>query len=367
VKFAIERSVLLKAMLLADSVVEARTTIPVLSNVMLKAHGNRLRLTSTDLDIAIEQAVPATVETGGGITVNSATLAGIVRKLPDGAAISCELADNRLVVKAGRSRFALQTLPCEDFPDFAAGNDGTGFVMPAKAFHRLMSGPLFSASTEEIRYYLNGVYLHHRPAHGDLAACATNGHHLGLYWDDLPAGADAIPGVIVPRKTCALLAKHLDGVDGDAAIRVSASRVVVKWGEISIASKLIDGTFPDYERVIPRGNQLVAEISTSVIRAAVDRVTAVTGDKTRAVKLVLTANAISLVVDNPDGAASDEIDVVYAGPEVFIGFNAKYLTSTVAALEDGNVRMALANAGSPAVFTPANGGKCLAVIMPMRV
>jgi len=214
---------------------------------------------------------------------------------------------------------------------------------------------------------VNGVYLHHRPAHGDLAACATNGHHLGLYWDDLPAGADAIPGVIVPRKTCALLAKHLDGVDGDAAIRVSASRVVVKWGEISIASKLIDGTFPDYERVIPRGNQLVAEISTSVIRAAVDRVTAVTGDKTRAVKLVLTANAISLVVDNPDGAASDEIDVVYAGPEVFIGFNAKYLTSTVAALEDGNVRMALANAGSPAVFTPANGGKCLAVIMPMRV
>lgn len=367
-KFNIERSVLLKAMALGHSVVESANTIPILSNMMLKSEGDRLRLTSTDLDIMIEQAVPATVEAGGGTTVHSRTLFDIVKKLPDGAVVGCELADNRLTVRAGRSRFQLQTLPVEDFPYIANTREGARFTMEASAFHRLIGGPLYAVSTEETRYYLNGVYLHCREAQGDIAACATNGHQLALYWDDRPGGAEGMPGVIVPRKTCGLLARHLDGVKGEATISVAATRMTVQWGQSSLTTKLIDGTFPDYERVVPRGNQLVADIAAEAIKASVARVITVSEEKSSGVKLRFKRDAIELYVSNSEGgSATDQVDVSYVGPEMSIGFNAKYLITTIDALDDEAIRMAISDAGSAAVFTPASGRNCMAVIMPLRV
>ncbi|NND17694.1 MAG: DNA polymerase III subunit beta, partial [Silicimonas sp.] len=290
-KFSIERAALLKAVAQAQSVVERRNTIPILANVLIEAEGDQVSFRATDLDIEVVDQAPAKVERAGATTVSAVTFHEIVRKLPDGALVTItdDGAAGRMSVDAGRSNFALATLPREDFPVMASSEYEANFAAPAPVLRRLFDKSKFAISTEETRYYLNGVYLHVADSGGVqvLRCVATDGHRLARIDADLPEGAENMPGVIVPRKTVGELRKLLEDDEAKIAVSVSETKIRFATPGITLTSKVIDGTFPDYSRVIPTGNTRRLEVDASDFAQAVDRVATVSSERSRAVKLAL--------------------------------------------------------------------------------
>ncbi|MEM6944383.1 MAG: DNA polymerase III subunit beta, partial [Pseudomonadota bacterium] len=290
-RVTIERGLLLKAMGRAQGVVERKNTIPILANVLMEAEGSELRLRATDLDIEVIERLPAMVETAGATTVQAQLLHDIVRKLPDGAdlTLALEPQSGQLAVTAGRSRFRLATLPREDFPMMASSEYQVSYEAKAPVLRRLFDKAKFAVSTEETRYYLNGVFLHVAEEEGErhLRAVATDGHRLARIDADLPSGADEAPGVIVPRKTVGELRKLLE--DDEAGVQVSVSETKIRFavGDLVLTSKVIDGSFPDYTRVIPKANAKRLEVDAAEFAHAVDRVATVSQERSRAVKLVM--------------------------------------------------------------------------------
>ena len=303
-KLSIERSVLLKAVSQAQSVVERRNTIPILANVLIEAEDEHVHFRATDLDIEVMDRAVAQVERAGSTTVSAVTLHEIVRKLPDGALVTLtdDGASGRITVEAGRSNFSLATLPKEDFPVMASSEYTANFTAPAPVLRRLFDKSKFAISTEETRYYLNGVYMHVSDADGGqvLRCVATDGHRLARIDADLPEGAKDMPGVIVPRKTVAELRKVLEDDDMQIAVSVSETKVRFATPDITMTSKVIDGTFPDYTRVIPQGNTRKLEVDASEFARAVDRVSTVSSERSRAVKLSLDEDRLILSVNSPD-------------------------------------------------------------------
>jgi DNA polymerase-3 subunit beta len=369
-RVTIERSAFLKALTHVQSVVERRNTIPILSNVLLQAAQGRLKLTATDLDIEIVESIPAEVARGGAATVPAHMLYDIVRKLPDGAQLELEQATDgqRVSIFAGRSRFALQALPHEDFPDLAAGDFPNSFAVAAVDLKGLIEKTRFAISTEETRYYLNGIYFHEVQALGMLRAVATDGHRLAQAQIARPEGAKGMPGVIVPRKTVLEVVKLFDGVDGAVDVALSASKIRFAAGDLVLTSKLIDGTFPDYERVIPRNNDKKLTLDTAAFAAAVDRVSTISMEKGRAVKLQIGGNKVVLAVNNPDsGSAEEEVVCVYDAGPIDIGFNARYLMDVAGQIKSDQMEFHLADAGSPTIIRDPADEQALYVLMPMRV
>ena len=367
-KITIERGQLLKALNHVQSVVERRNTIPILANVLLSAQDGQLSLTATDLDIEIVEGVPADVARGGGTTAPAHTLYDIVRKLPDGAQVELDHDQDsgKVTLVAGRSRFALSSLPREDFPAAAAGDLPYMFELSARDLLRLVEKTRFAISTEETRYYLNGIYLH--TVDGRLRAVATDGHRLARVDLGLPQGAEGMPGVIVPRKTVSELLKLLE--DGEAMVRVSVSDTKIRFevGSVTLTSKLIDGTFPDYGRVIPTGNDKSMEVDGKLFAAAVDRVSTISTERSRAVKLDLDDGRVMLAVNNPEsGSATEELGIDYRGDPLEIGFNARYLLDITQQLDGPTARFELSDAGSPTVVRDSDDADALYVLMPMRV
>jgi len=367
-----ERGVLLKALNHVTSVVERRNTIPILSNVLLEAKDDTLKLTATDLDIEVVESIAAEVAQEGSTTVAAHIIHDIVRKLPDGAQIELSRGpdEGRMALTSGHARFALQVLPPNDFPDLSAGDMSHAFDMPAKDLKRLIEKARFAISTEETRYYLNGIYLHHVSSDGAeaLRAVATDGHRLAQVQVGLPEGAKDIPGVIVPRKTVQELQKILEEAAASVHVDLSASKIRFACGNVTLTSKLIDGTFPDYGRVIPLGNDKEMSVSNAEFAHAVDRVSTLSSDKSRAVKLNIGDGRLVLSVNNPDsGSATEELDVDYKGDPLEIGFNARYLLDISAQLESGTVRFLLADPGSPTMVQDDSESSALYVLMPMRV
>ena len=335
-KISIERGALLKAVGQAQSVVERRNTIPILANVLIEAEGNQVSFRATDLDIEVVDKATAQVERAGATTVSAVTLHEIVRKLPDGALVTLtdDSAAGRLTVEAGRSNFSLATLPKEDFPVMASSEYDTNFSAPAPVLRRLFDKSKFAISTEETRYYLNGVYMHVATGDGGqvLRCVATDGHRLARIDAPLPEGADGMAGVIVPRKTVGELRKLLDNDETTIAVSVSETKVRFATPEITLTSKVIDGTFPDYTRVIPQGNTRQLEVDAAEFARAVDRVATVSSERSRAVKLSLDEDRLILSVNAPDsGAAEEELGVAYSDEQLEIGFNAKYLLEIASA------------------------------------
>jgi len=366
----IERSAFLKALNHVQSVVERRNTIPILSNVLVQAAGAELKLTATDLDIEIVESVPAEVARAGSTTVPAHMLYDIVRKLPDGAQLELDLASgqNRVGVFAGRSRFSLQALPPEDFPDLAAGDMPNRFTLSAADLKGLIEKTRFAISTEETRYYLNGIYLHEAGNGSLLRAVATDGHRLAQAQVARPEGAKGMPGVIVPRKTVLEVVKLIEGLDGDVEVALSASKIRFAAGNLVLTSKLIDGTFPDYERVIPRNNDKTLEVDTRGFAEAVDRVSTISMEKGRAVKLNISSGKLVLTVNNPDsGSAEDELAASYDADPIDIGFNARYLLDVAAQIGSDAMVFNLADAGSPTIVRDPGDEQALYVLMPMRV
>lgn len=370
-RVTIERSAFLRALNHVQSVVERRNTIPILSNVLLQASGAGLRLTATDLDIEIVESVPAVVAKSGAATVPAHMLYDIVRKLPDGAQLELDQADqNRVNVFAGRSRFSLQSLPPEDFPDLATGDFPNRFTLTAADLKGLIEKTRFAISTEETRYYLNGIYLHaaNGSAEGSLRAVATDGHRLARAETALPAGAAGMPGVIVPRKTVGELYKLVQDATDPVAVNLSDTKIRFALDSVVLTSKLIDGTFPDYERVIPANNDKMMEVDCKEFAAAVDRCATIAAEKSRAVKLSLKKNSLTVSASSPEnGTASEELEVDYKGGALEIGFNARYLMDICQQVTEGRARFALADAASPTIIRDAENDQALYVLMPMRV
>ena len=371
-KISIERATLLKAVSQAQSVVERRNTIPILANVLIEAEGENISFRATDLDIEVVDRTLAQVERAGATTVSAVMLHEIVRKLPDGALVS--LTDDprtgRLTVEAGRSTFSLATLPREDFPVMASSEYTSNFAAKAGDLKRLFEKSKFAISTEETRYYLNGVYMHVADsADGRVLRCvATDGHRLARVDAPLPPGAEEMPGVIVPRKTVGELRKLLDEDDLKIAISVSETKVRFATPEISLTSKVIDGTFPDYTRVIPSDNAKRLEVDANDFAKAVDRVATVSSERSRAVKLTLEEDKLTLSVNSPDsGNASDELVVAYGDERLEIGFNAKYLLEIASQIDRENAVFLFNTAGDPALVREGNDASAVYVVMPMRV
>jgi DNA polymerase-3 subunit beta len=369
-RVVIERPALLKALTHVQSVVEKRNTIPILSNVLIRAKGGELKLTATDLDIEIVEAIPAEVNQDGAATAPALMLYDIVRKLPDGAQIEISQGPDtaRLAVVSGRSRFSLQALPPEDFPDLAAGELANHFSLSAADLKSLVEKTRFAISTEETRYYLNGIYLHEVPAQSKLRAVSTDGHRLAQAQVGRPSGAAGMPGVIVPRKTVLELVKLIEVSEGEIEVALSSSKIRFSFDGLVLTSKLIDGTFPDYERVIPRNNDKRLEVDTHLFSEAVDRVSTVSLEKGRAVKLAIEKDKLALTVNNPDsGSAEEEVAIGYDSTPLEIGFNSRYLLDIAGQIKADTIVFSLADAGSPAVITSPGDDDALYVLMPMRV
>ena len=374
-KATIERATLLRCLSHVQSVVERRNTIPILSNVLIEAgEGNAVKVMATDLDLqVVETMSAASVESPGAITVSAHLLFDIARKLPDGSQVSIETADNRMAVKAGRSRFSLPTLPRDDFPVIVEGDLPTSFEVPARTLAELIDRTRFAISTEETRYYLNGIFLHvseeDRPV---LKAAATDGHRLARYTIDQPDGAEGMPDVIVPRKAVAELRKLLEeSLDGSVQVDLSASKIRFTLGGeggVVLTSKLIDGTFPDYSRVIPTGNDKLLKLDPRSFYEGVDRVATIATEKTRAVKMGLEPDKVTLSVTSPDnGTAAEELAADYSSQGFEIGFNANYLKDILSQIDSDTVEMHLADAGAPTLIRKDEKSPALYVLMPMRV
>ena len=371
-KLSIERNTLLKAVSQAQSVVERRNTIPILANVLIEAEGGHAQFRATDLDIEVLDKVVAQVERSGSTTVSAVTLHDIVRKLPDGALVtlSDDAAKGRLSVEAGKSVFSLATLPKEDFPVMASTEYEANFTAKAPMLRRLFDKSKFAISTEETRYYLNGVYMHTaETADGTMLRCvATDGHRLARVDAEMPQGAQNLPGVIVPRKTVGELRKLLEDDDTQIAVSVSETKVRFATSEITLTSKVIDGTFPDYARVIPQGNTRKLEVDASEFAKAVDRVATVSSERSRAVKLSLESDKLVLSVNSPDsGTAEEELVVAYDDEKLDIGFNAKYLLEIASQVDRENAVFMFNSAGDPTLMREGNDSSAIYVVMPMRV
>ncbi|HEY5965751.1 MAG TPA: DNA polymerase III subunit beta [Xanthobacteraceae bacterium] len=371
-KVTIERAELLKSLGHVHRVVERRNTIPILANVLVRAEKSALSLKATDLDLEVIESISAEVAPAGSTTVPAHMFYDIVRKLPEGSQVLLESSSDRavLAVRAGRSRFTLQTLPESDFPDLAAGDMTHKFTLPGADLKRLIDKTQFAISTEETRYYLNGIYLHVAGSGKaqTLRAVATDGHRLAQTDLPLPAGASGMPGVIVPRKTVTEVQRLIEDSQAEIAIELSSAKIRFSIGNVVLTSKLIDGTFPDYQRVIPSGNDKELVIDKKDFEAAVDRVSTVSSERGRAVKLSLSAGKLILSVTNPDsGSATEEIEVEYDSDPIDIGFNSRYLLDIASQLDGEVAVLRLADPGSPTLIQDKDAKGALYVLMPMRV
>ena len=369
-KATIERATLLKGLSHVQSVVERRNTIPILPNVLIDATADgQLKLMATDLDLQINESVAAAVDTPGATTVSAHTLFDIARKLPEGSQVSLAAAEGKMTIMAGRARFQLGTLPRDDFPVIAEGELPVSFELPAETLKQIIDKTRFAISTEETRYYLNGIFWHvaddGQPV---LKAAATDGHRLARVTLPRPDGAEGMPDIIIPRKCVAELRKLLDEIDGSVGVSLSSSKIRFDMGQALLTSKLIDGTFPDYSRVIPTGNDKILKIDPRSFEEGVDRVSTIATEKTRAVKMALDRDKIILSVTSPEnGTAAEEVPGDYAAMPFEIGFNSRYLLDILGQLDGDTIEVHLADAAAPTLIRENDKSSALYVLMPMRV
>ena len=371
-KLTIERAALLRSLAHVQSVVERRNTIPILSNVKLEGRDGGLSLNATDMDLDIVETAAADVARPGATTAPAHTLYDIVRKLPEGSQVELDYAgeEGQLTLRSGRSKFSLACLPVEDYPVLSGGELPHSFVLAPQDLRGLIDRTRFAISTEETRYYLNGIYLHATQNGGKpvLRAVATDGHRLARVEVPLPEGAAGMPGVIVPRKTVGELRKLIDETSVEVTVSLSDTKIRFAFDDAVLTSKLIDGTFPDYERVIPADNDKVLEVDCRAFAQAVDRVSAISTEKSRAIKLAVERGSLVLSASSPEnGSATEELEASYDAGAIEIGFNSRYLLDILQQVEGDSARFTMADAASPTVVRDVDDAGAVYVLMPMRV
>lgn len=371
-KFVIEKSTLLKTLSHVQSIVEKRNTIPVLSNVRLEALPEGISCKATDMDTEITEMADAKVDEVGAITAPAHMLYEIVRKLSDGSEVEFSFPDekNQLSVSSNRSKFSLSTIAVEDFPVIPGEELPVNFAMSKEELKDVIDRTQFAASTEETRYFLNGVYIHAK-TEGEtkvLRVVATDGHRLACVESPLPKGAENLAGIIIPRKTVSEIRKLLDDTQSETVdISLSENKIRFTLQDITLSSKLIDGTYPDYERVIPTENDKILEVAVQDFATAVDRVSVV-AERTRAIKMITSKNHVILTASSPDlGSALEEMEASYESDALEIGFNFRYLLDILSGIKGEKVKISFADASAPSVIHDISNNNAIYVLMPMRV
>ena len=366
---------LLKALNHIHGIVEVRHTLPILSNIVLSAENNELSLSSTNLDIFCSDKIDAEIVNSGEISVPAITFFEIVKRLPSGSDVILSMGDEdtELILKCGRSKFNLSTLRTEDFPILSDKDLSTNFVISADELSRMIDKTKFAISNEETRYYLNGIFFHKAESNSIkfLRAVATDGHRLAQYDIPLPQGAEEITGIIIPKKTVFELRKVLDDADGDVSVSLNENKIKFSFNNLKIISKVIDGTFPDYTKVIPQKNDKNFKTNNSDLKNAIDRVSAVAANeesKSKAIKFCVENNSLSLSVESQSkGSANEMIDVNYSGDKVDIGFNSKYIIDICNEVDGDEISISLSDSISPAIILDKTDENLFFVLMPMRI
>lgn len=369
----LEKGPFLKALTHQQSVIEKKTTIPILSHVMLTAEKNLhesngyLTLTGTDLELSLVEKIPAHIKKSGSVAVSAHTLYDVVRKLKEGAPIELELTENHiLALTCPPSQFTFPTLPLTDFPAMTSQELPHKFTLPSGDFRQLIDQTRFAMSTEEARYYLNGIYFHR--ANDDLRAVATDAHRLALSWLPVPVAAEEIPGIILSRKTIHEIRKLIDGIDQDLQVALSEKQISFSLGSVLFYSRLIEGQFPDYHKAIPKNNERMVSVNASALAEAVDRVSMVSNEKSRVIKMQVSSNCITLSANSPEnGYAHEDLVVAYEGETLEMGFTARYVLDVAQQMKGDLLHIYLGEAGSPALIKDPKDEQALYVLMPMRV
>jgi len=373
--FKVNSSDLLKALSHIHGIVEVRHTLPILSNIIITAKDNNLTLSSTNLDIFCSDKLNAEVISSGEISVSAVTFYEIIKRLPNGSEIQATFDDesSSLILKCGRSKFNLTTMQTEDFPTISDSDLTTKFILSASELIRMIDKTKFAISNEETRYYLNGIFLHKTQKNSIdmLRAVATDGHRLAQYDIPLPQGAEEMTGLIIPKKTILELRRILDDASGDINIQLNENKIKFSFSELNIISKVIDGTFPDYTKVIPQNNDKTFTTNNAELKSAVDRVSAVAINeetKSKAIKLSIESNKLLLSVDSSSkGSANEEIDLDYNKERVEIGFNSRYLVDICNEIDGEEVSINLLDSISPAIILDKSDENLFFVLMPMRI
>ncbi|MCQ4272397.1 MULTISPECIES: DNA polymerase III subunit beta [Pseudomonas] len=365
--FTIQREALLKPLQLVAGVVERRQTLPVLSNVLLVVEGQNLSLTGTDLEVELVGRVALEdIAEPGEITVPARKLMDICKSLPSDALIDVRLDEQKLVVKAGRSRFTLSTLPANDFPTVEEGPGSLNFTLPQAKLRRLIERTSFAMAQQDVRYYLNGMLL--EVSANVLRAVATDGHRLAMC--SMTAGIEQADRhqVIVPRKGILELARLLTEQDGEVAIVLGQHHIRATTGDFTFTSKLVDGKFPDYERVLPKGGDKLVVGDRQVLREAFSRTAILSNEKYRGIRLLLASGTLKIQANNPEQEeAEEEVAVDYTGAGLEIGFNVSYLLDVLGVMTTDQVRLILSDSNSSALVQEAENDESAYVVMPMRL
>ena len=373
--FRVNSTDLLKALSHIHGIVEVRHTLPILSNIIITTNDNSLSLSSTNLDIFCSDDLEAEVSQNGSTSVSASTFYEIVKRLPSGSEIHASLSeeDSTLVLKCGRSKFNLTTISPDDFPKISHDDLNIQFVLSATELKRMIDKTKFAISNEETRYYLNGVFLHQTQKNSIdiLRAVATDGHRLAQYDIPLPQGAKDMNGIIIPKKMIQELRRVLDDANGDINIQLNENKIKFSFNNMQIISKVIDGTFPDYTKVIPQSNDKSITTNNDELKKAIDRVSAVAINeetKSKAIKLIIESNKISLSVDSTSrGSAIEEIDLEYNSEKVEIGFNSRYLIDICNEIDGDKINLKFLNSTSPAIILDNTDENLFFVLMPMRI
>ena len=365
--FTIQREALLKPLQLVAGVVERRQTLPVLSNVLLVVEGQQLSLTGTDLEVELVGRV--TLEDSaepGEITVPARKLMDICKSLPSDALIDVRVDEQKLVVKAGRSRFTLSTLPANDFPTVEEGPGSLTFNLVQSKLRRLIERTSFAMAQQDVRYYLNGMLIEVQT--GVVRAVATDGHRLAMCSMDAAIEQTEKHQVIVPRKGILELARLLTEQDGEVAIVLGQNHIRATTGEFTFTSKLVDGKFPDYERVLPRGGDKLVVGDRQALREAFSRTAILSNEKYRGIRLQLASGLLKIQANNPEQEeAEEEVVVDYNGGSLEIGFNVSYLLDVFGVMTTEQVRLILSDSNSSALVQEAGNDDSSYVVMPMRL
>ena len=370
-KFKISRSNFFKTLSHLQGVVDKRNSLPILANILIEAKDNKLILSSTDMDISIIEKISCTVAEEGATTINSQILYDIVRKIDDNSQI--EIISNNgklLTLRSEGSRFSLACLPKEDYPIIEKENSGVDIVLNSKIFFKLIDKTKFAISNEETRYFLNGLYFNVTSEENKniITLVGTDGHRLAKFSHAIEEKIDNVSGVIIPKKTIYELSKLLSENDIDVKISISTNKIVFIIGEIIFISKLIDGSFPDYKRVIPNDNKNILKINRDKLLSAVDRVSTIANEKSPVIKFKLLENILNLnTINNESSTASEDLKINYAGNEIEIGFNSKYIMDIVNNLEDAEISISLKDNTSPVIAQENSNTNLVYVLMPMRV
>ena len=374
-EFKINSTDLLKALSHIHGIVEVRHTLPILSNIILEAKDDKLILSSTNLDIYCSDKIKAEVLQSGEVSVSAVTFFEIIKRLPSGSEVLMimEEGENEIRLTCGRSKFNLSTLKTDDFPIISDSDLSTNFVLSADELIRIIDKTKFAVSNEETRYYLNGIFLHkaERNSIQFLRAVATDGHRLAQYDIPLPQGAEDITGIIIPKKTIYELRKVLDDANGDVSVSLNENKIKFSFNDLKVVSKVIDGTFPDYTKVIPQKNDKNFKTNNSDLKNAIDRVSAVAANeesKSKAIKFCVENNSLSLSVESQTkGSANEMIDVNYSGDKVDIGFNSKYIIDICNEVDGDEISISLSDSISPAIILDKTDENLFFVLMPMRI